>query len=59
MFRRGQVLIYPRGALADSARVIGVRHAKVYKFAFQPLMALSSSTEVKVNRRTRRKTIPR
>ena len=38
------MLIYPRGAPADSARVIGVRHAKVYKFAFQPLLALSSST---------------
>ena len=25
--------------------MIGVRHAKVYKFAFQPLMALSSSTD--------------
>ena len=44
LFRRGKVLIYPRGAPADSARVIGVRHAKVYKFAFQPLLALSSST---------------
>ena len=39
------MLIYPRGAPADSARVIGVRHAKVYKFAFQALMALSSSTD--------------
>ena len=39
-----KVLIYPRGAPVDSARVIGVRHAKVYKFSFQPLMALSSST---------------
>ena len=45
LFRRGQVLIYPRGAPADLARVIGVRHAKVYKFAFQPLLALSSSTD--------------
>ena len=44
LFRRGQVLIYPRGAPADSVIVIGVRHAKVYKFAFQPLLALSSST---------------
>ena len=38
------MLIYPRGAPADSARVIGVRHAKVYKFSFQPLIALNSST---------------
>ena len=37
-------MIYPRGAPADSTRVIGVRHAKVYKFSFQLLMALSSST---------------
>ena len=44
LFRRGQVLIYPSGASAESANVIGVRHAKVYKFAFQPLLALSSST---------------
>ena len=34
LFKRGQVLIYPRGAPADSARVIGVRHVKVYKFSF-------------------------
>ena len=33
----------PRATPADSSRVIGVRHAKVYKFAFQPLLALSSS----------------
>eukprot|EP00253_Pinus_taeda_P012573 PITA_12573 len=45
LFRGGQVLMYPRGTPADSARVIGVRHAKVYKFAFQPLLALSSSTD--------------
>jgi len=34
--------MYPRGTPADSAKVIGVRRAKVYKFAFQPLLALSS-----------------
>eukprot|EP00253_Pinus_taeda_P013157 PITA_13157 len=45
LFRGGQVLMYPRGAPAESARVIGVRHAKVYRFAFQPLLALSSSTD--------------
>ena len=44
LFRQGQVLIYPRGTPASSAREIGVRHAKVYKFSFQPLMELSSST---------------
>eukprot|EP00253_Pinus_taeda_P020612 PITA_20612 len=44
LLRGGQVLMYPRGTPVDSARVIGVRHAKVYKFAFQPLLALSSST---------------
>ena len=43
LFRRGQVLIYPRGAPAESVRVIGVRHANVYKFAFQPLLALNNS----------------
>ena len=43
LFIRGQVLIYPRGVPTDLARVIGVRHAKLYKFAFQPLLALSSS----------------
>ena len=44
LFRRGQVLIYPRGTPASLAREIGVRHAKLYKFSFQPLMALSSNT---------------
>ena len=39
------MLTYPKGASADSTRVIGVRHAKVYKFAFQPILALSSSTD--------------
>ena len=29
LFKGGQVLIYPRGTPAESARVIGVRHAKV------------------------------
>eukprot|EP00253_Pinus_taeda_P029250 PITA_29250 len=45
LFRGGQVLMYPRGTPTDSARVIGVRHAKVYKFAFQSLLALRSSTD--------------
>eukprot|EP00253_Pinus_taeda_P034619 PITA_34619 len=45
LFRGGQVLMYPRGTLVDSARVIGVCHAKMYKFAFQSLLALSSSTD--------------
>eukprot|EP00253_Pinus_taeda_P021603 PITA_21603 len=45
LFRGGQVLMYPRGTPADSTRVIGVRHAKVYKFAFQSLLALSSSPD--------------
>ena len=34
LFRGGQVLMYSRGTPADSVRVIGVCHAKVYKFAF-------------------------
>ena len=29
LFRGGHVLMYPRGAPAESARVIGVRHANV------------------------------
>eukprot|EP00253_Pinus_taeda_P007482 PITA_07482 len=41
LFRGGKVLMYP----AESAIVIGVRHSKVYKFSFQPLLALSSSTD--------------
>jgi len=45
LFRGKQVLMYPRGTPTDSARVIGVRHAKVYKFAFQSLLALSNSTD--------------
>ena len=49
LFRGGQVLMYPRGAPAESARVIGVHHAKVYRFAFQPLLALSSSTDNRAN----------
>eukprot|EP00253_Pinus_taeda_P020875 PITA_20875 len=45
LFRGGHVLMYPRGTPANSARVISVRHAKVYKFAFQSLLALSNSTD--------------
>lgn len=45
LLRGGQVLMYPRGTPAHSARVIGVHHAKVYKFAFQPLLALSSTID--------------
>eukprot|EP00253_Pinus_taeda_P031251 PITA_31251 len=52
LFRRGQVLIYPRGTPASSARVIGVHHAKVYKFSFQPLMALSSNTRERTDSRS-------
>ena len=42
--------LYPRGTPA--AREIGVRHAKVYKFSFQPLMALSSSTRDRTDNRS-------
>ena len=52
LFRRGQVLIYLRGTPASLAREIGVCHAKVYKFSFQPLMALSSSTRDKTDSRS-------
>ena len=34
LFKRGHVLIYPRGTPTSSTRVIGVCHAKVYKFSF-------------------------
>jgi len=52
LFRRGQVLIYRRGTPSSSAREIGVRHAKVHKFSFQPLMALSSSTRDRIDIRS-------
>ena len=37
--------MYPRGTPVNSARAIGVHHAKVYKISFQPLLALSNSTD--------------
>ena len=33
-FIRGQVLIYPRDASSDCAKVIGVRHNKLYRFEY-------------------------
>ena len=35
-FVGGRVLIYPRGAIFDSAKVIGVRHDKLYMLQYQP-----------------------
>ena len=42
-FRRGQAIVYPIGDSIDSGKVIGVRHGRLYRFAFQPLRALMSS----------------
>eukprot|EP00253_Pinus_taeda_P016874 PITA_16874 len=53
LFRREQVLIYHRGNPSSLARVIGVFHAKVYKFSFQLVMALSRSTQDKTDNRSR------
>jgi len=46
------VLIYPRGTRASSTREIGVCHAKVYKFSFQPVMALSRSAQDRTNNKS-------
>ena len=42
-FRRGEVIMYPRGGSIDSGKVIGVRHEKLYRFTFQSVGALVSS----------------
>lgn len=44
VFRDGQVLMYPRGSSIASAKVIGIRHGKLYRLCFQPLRALAHST---------------
>jgi hypothetical protein len=44
-FRGGQVIIYPIGSSIESGKVIGVRHGKLYRFAFQSVGALVSSVE--------------
>lgn len=42
-FRRGKAIVYPIGGSIDSGKVIGVRHGRLYRFAFHPLRALMSS----------------
>jgi hypothetical protein len=44
LFRDGQVLLFPIGSSITSAKVIGTRHERLYKFLFQPLKALIHST---------------
>jgi hypothetical protein len=41
--RGDEVLIYPKGSSATSARVIWTRDGKLYSLSFQPLHALASS----------------
>jgi hypothetical protein len=43
LFRDGQVLLFPRGSSITSAKVIGTRHERLYKFLFQPTRALIHS----------------
>jgi hypothetical protein len=42
-FRGDEVLIYPKGSIITSTRVIGTRDRKLYRLSFQPLHALASS----------------
>jgi hypothetical protein len=44
LFRDGQVLLFPIGSSITSAKVIGTRHERLYKFLFQPVRALIHST---------------
>jgi hypothetical protein len=44
MFHDGKVLLFPRGSSITSAKVIGTRHERLYKFLFQPVRALIHST---------------
>jgi hypothetical protein len=38
------VLLFPRGSSITSAKVIGTRHERLYKFLFQPVRALIHTT---------------
>jgi hypothetical protein len=38
------VLLFPRGSSITSAKVIGTRHERLYKFLFQPVRAMIHST---------------
>jgi hypothetical protein len=44
LFRDGQVLLFPKGSSITSAKVIGTRHVRLYKFLFQQVRALIHST---------------
>ena len=44
-FRGGHVIMYPKGSLVESSKVIGVRHGRLYRFSFQPVGALVNSVE--------------
>jgi hypothetical protein len=44
LFRDGQVLLFPIGSSITSAKVIGTRHVRLYKFLFQQVRALINST---------------
>jgi hypothetical protein len=44
LFHDGQVLLFPRGSSITSAKVIGTRHERLYKFLFQLVRALIHST---------------
>jgi hypothetical protein len=44
LFHDGQVLLFPRGSSITSAKVIGTRHERLYKFLFQQVQALINST---------------
>ncbi len=41
LFRDGNVLMYPKGSSVTSAKVIGVRDGRLYRFLFQPHRPLS------------------
>lgn len=43
-FRKGQVLLYPRGSSIEFARVIGAHSGRLYKLMFQPLRAMVAQT---------------
>ena len=44
-FRGGQVIMYPKGSLIESGKVIGLCHERLYRFCFQPVGALVCSVE--------------
>jgi hypothetical protein len=44
LFRDGHVFLYPKGSSVTLAKVIGIRHEKLYKLMFQPARALMHST---------------